>query len=345
MPRYAILCQGAFNYILNKTGNMLIRYFPDQVCAVIDSGQAGKTAQDVLGYGGTIPTVSSFAEANTFEPDTILIGNAPQGGRITPEYRAEILAAIDAGCNVISGMHVFLNDDIEIRTAAEQAGVTLTDLRRPPKPPHFPKGSWKQRKIPVLLVVGTDCDTGKMTTAWEITLRLRKQGWKVEFIGTGQTGILLGGQGVPVDAVVADFMAGEVEYSIDQVSQDCDLIVVEGQGSLTNMYYSGVTLGLLHGAMPDWMIMTHEPSRTLDVTDYPMVEMDSVLQLHLDLMKPFKASRFLGFNLLTHAMPEEDAIQAFEHVENQYGIPATDLVRFGNRNLIDRIAQELRTWI
>ncbi|NOZ74732.1 MAG: DUF1611 domain-containing protein [FCB group bacterium] len=323
---------------------MLIRYFPDRVLAVIDPQKAGKTAQDVIGYGGDIPVVNTFSETVSLRPDTILIGNAPQGGRITPEYRAEILAAIAAHCNVISGMHVFLGEDPEIRSAADRAGVELTDLRRPPKPPHFPRGSWKDRKTPVMLVVGTDCDTGKMTTAWELTLRLRQKGWKVEFVGTGQTGILLGGQGVPVDAVVADFMAGEIEYVIDHVSENTDLIVVEGQGSITNMYYSGVTLGLLHGAMPDWMIMTHEPNRTLDVTDYPMADLESVMRLHVDLMKPFKSSKILGFNLLTHALNEEEAIHAMDDLESKFNIPATDLIRFGNRELVTTIDQELKSW-
>ncbi|MFQ6614299.1 MAG: DUF1611 domain-containing protein [Fidelibacterota bacterium] len=342
--KYVILCRGAFNYILNKTGTMLIRYFPDQVVAVIDPAQAGKTSQDVLGYGGDIPVVRTFSETLLFHPDTILIGNAPQGGGITPEYRAEILAAIQAKCNVISGMHVFLNDDREIRKAAEENGCLLSDLRRPPKPPHFPKGSWKERKVPVLLVVGTDCDTGKMTTAWELTCRLRKNGWKIEFVGTGQTGILLAGQGVPVDAVVADFMAGEIEYAIDLVAEDCDLVIVEGQGSITNMYYSGVTLGLLHGAMPDWMIMTHEPNRILDVTDYPMADLAAVMRLHLDLMKTFKSTRFIGFNLLTHAMDDNAAGEAIENLEQEFGIPATDLIRFGDRQLITTIEGELMQW-
>ncbi len=323
---------------------MLIRYFPDQVAAVIDPEKAGMTAQQVLGYGGDIPVVSTFKECQQFNPDTVLIGNAPQGGFIRPEYRVEILEAINSGCNIISGMHTFLIDDPEIRTVAENADISLRDLRRPPKPPHFPKGSWKTRKTPVLLVTGTDCDSGKMTTAWELTLRLREKGWDTEFIGTGQTGILLSGNGVPVDAVVGDFMAGEIEYAIDQVADHCDLVIVEGQGALTNMYYSGVTLSLMHGAMPDWIVMTHEPSRKLDVTDYPIVPLETVVQLHLDLMKPFRSTKFVGVNLLTHQMTEDAALDAINSVENQINKPVTDLIRFGNRQLIDAIDVELKSW-
>ncbi|SVB23630.1 uncharacterized protein METZ01_LOCUS176484, partial [marine metagenome] len=203
MPKYAILASGAFDYILNKTGNMLIRYEPQSVVAVIDKENAGRSVQDILGYGGNIPVVGSFEDSIQYEPDTLVIGNAPQGGFISSEYRAEILSAIKNNCHVISGMHAFLKDDETICATAEEYGVNLIDLRKPPNPPHFPKGSWRERNIPVLLTVGTDCDTGKMTTAWEISVHLKKRGWNAKFIGTGQTGILLGG-GVPIDAVTGD---------------------------------------------------------------------------------------------------------------------------------------------
>jgi len=193
MPEFTILCPGAFDYILNKTGNMLIRYRPQDVCCVIDPDKAGRTAQDVLGFGGEIPVVSNFNEAEDYSPNALMIGSAPQGGYINKDYRREITAAIQYGCDIYSGMHQFLNDDPELAPLAREKAITINDFRRPPDPPHFPKGTWKKRKVKVLLIVGTDCDTGKMTTAWEITERLRKRGRDVRFVGTGQTGIMLGG--------------------------------------------------------------------------------------------------------------------------------------------------------
>jgi len=253
----------------------------------------------------------------------------------------ELRSAIKYGCNIYSGMHQFLNDDKEISLLAKEYGVKIYDLRRPPNPPHFSKGSWKDRKSKVLLIVGTDCDTGKMTTAWEISERLKKRGKKIEFIGTGQTGILLSGNGIPVDAVVGDFMAGEIEYAIDQIEDDIDLIIVEGQGSLTNMYYAGVTLGLLHGAMPDYMVMTDEPNRKLDVTGYEMASIGIVMDLHLSLMNNFKKSKFLGINLLTLHMDEDEALNTIADFESEFQIPTTDLIRFGNRKLIEKIEEEI----
>jgi uncharacterized NAD-dependent epimerase/dehydratase family protein len=270
-----------------------------------------------------------------------MIGSAPQGGYINKDYRTEITAAIQYGCDIYSGMHQFLNDDPELAPLAREKAITINDFRRPPNPPHFPKGSWINRKVKVLLIVGTDCDTGKMTTGWEITERLKNRGRDVRFIGTGQTGIMLGGYGVPIDAVVGDFMAGEIEYAIDEVGDQVDLVIVEGQGSLTNMYYAGVTLGLMHGAMPDYMVMTDEPGRAIDVSNNQMASIGDVMDLHLSLMKNFKQSQFLGINLLTLKMAENLALKEIKNLGKKHKLPATDLVRFGDGKLIDRIEQEL----
>mgnify|MGYP002882696493 FL=1 len=339
--RFVVLCHESFNYIKNKTGNMLIRYRPDEVVAVIDREKVGSSCEKEVGVGGDTPVLSDFNASLHLEPDTLVIGNATQGGFITEEYRQEIANALNSGCDVISGMHQFLNDDEHLKELAKQNNVKLIDLRMPPEPPHFPTGSWKKRKIPVLLIVGTDCDTGKMTSAWEISRRLIDRGRKIEFIGTGQTGILLSGSGVPIDAVKADFMAGEIEHLIDNVPKDTELVIVEGQGSLTNQFYAGVTLGLMHGAMPDYMLMTHDPSRDLDVTDFPMTSMRHVMNLHIDLMNAFKESKFIGINLLTFAFEEEKALDVINKSQEDFGIETTDLIRFGNRGLIDAVEEVL----
>ena len=335
--RFVVLCHDAFNYIKNKTGNMLIRYRPDEVVAVIDREKVGSNCEEEVGVGGDTPVLANFNASLHLKPDTLVIGNATQGGFISEEYRQEIINAINAGCDVISGMHQFLNDDDDLRSRAEKRGVQLIDLRMPPSPPHFPTGSWQNRKIPVLLIVGTDCDTGKMTTAWELSKRLKDRGRKIEFIGTGQTGILLSGSGVPIDAVKADFMAGEIEYLIDNVPNDTELIIVEGQGALTNQFYAGVTLGLMHGAMPDYMLMTHDPTRDLDVTDFPMTTMKHVMDLHIDLMKSFKQSKFIGINLLTFAFDDQKALKIIEDSQKEFAMEATDLIRFGDKGLLDAI--------
>ena len=344
MPRYAILAHESFDYILSKTGNMLIRYKPNEVCAVIDRNHYGKTAEDVLGWGGSIPCVLNFDQAKQYAPTHLVIGNAPQGGRLDNKSLIEIEKAIDFGCDIISGMHSLLKNDHHLVDKAKKNNVSLIDLRNTPNPPHFPKGSWKERKFPVLLVVGSDCDTGKMTTAWEICEELNKRKWNVKFLGTGQTGILLSGKGVPIDAVISDFMAGEVEHHLDKFSNDTDLVIVEGQGALNNMFYSGVTLGLLHGCMPDFLIMTHEPYRELDVSDYPIPSLEELMALHLNLLKPFKDSTFVGINLLTLKLNRNEAKKYIQNVNDEFDLPTTDVVRFGSKGLIRSIETAIQTW-
>ena len=344
MKRYAILAIGAYDYIENKTGNMLIRNRPEEVVCVIDPEKTGQTAEQVLGWGGDIPCVATFSDSKEFSPTHLVIGAAPQGGTLNDAYRHEIKDALLSECHIISGMHGFLNEDEELSELANKMDVSITDLRQPPSPPHFPKGSWINRKFPVLLIVGSDCDTGKMTTAWELIKFLKNQGRKVEFVGTGQTGMLLSGKGVPIDAVVSDFMAGEIEYCLDQLPDDTELAIVEGQGALNNMLYSGVTLGLLHGCMPDFMIFTHEPGRDVDVAGNPFPDLKELMQMHIVLMKPFKTSSFLGLNFLTLKLRDDLAMETCNSAQDRYGLPVTDLIRFGGKEMIERILSALDEW-
>ena len=337
MSRFVVLAINSFNHIENKTGNMLIRYMQDEVVAIIDPEKKGLTSNDVIQIGGDIPVVGSFNDAKKYNPDHLVIGNAPQGGIVSNQMLIEIKEAIRNGINIVSGMHEFLSKDIHLKKLAEQFGSKIIDLRMPPSPPSFSKGSWRKRNIPVLLVVGTDCDTGKMTTAWEIKTRLSDLNKKVKFIGTGQTGILLS-DGIAIDAVISDFMSGEIENLIDtKVENDTDLIIVEGQGALSNYAYSGVTLGLMHGCMPDYLILTHDPSRSKDVMGHKIPDIKELMQLHIDLMSPFKRSSFIGINLLTFEMGESIAKNTINEFESLYKLPTTDLIRFGDSNLIKSI--------
>ena len=344
MVRYVILAINSFDYILSKTGNMLIRYQNKRVVSIVDPENSGKTAQDVLGWGGNIPCLKNIQQTLKFNPTHLVIGNAPQGGILNKKTREEILIAIKNKLNIISGMHFFLNDDIEIKYLANKNMVKLVDLRKPPDPPHFSNQLWKGRNFPVLLVVGSDCDTGKMTTAWEITRSLRNKGKKVEFLGTGQTGILLSGNGIPVDAVIADFIPGEIEYFINKFSKNTDLVIVEGQGAINNLLYSGVSLGLLHGAMPDFLILTHEPGRKIDAANNYIPSIKKIIKIHLDLLKPFKTSKLLGINLLTLKMNDVDAKKHINKMEKKFKVPVTDLVRFNGNNLINNIYKEVFNW-
>ncbi len=341
MPRYVILTIGSFDYIESKTGNMLIRYKTDCVFAIIDPQNEGKTAEEVIGWGGNIPCVSNFKDSMIYKPTHLVIGNAPQGGMIDQITLNEILDAIDQGVHIISGMHMFLNDNPFLLKKAKNNNVKLTDLRKPNFPPKFPKGSWNNRKFPVLSIVGSDCDTGKMTTAWEISESLKQRKRKIEFIATGQTGILLAGKGVPIDAVTSDFMAGEIEYCLDELPSDTELAIVEGQGALNNVLYSGVTLGLLHGSMPDYLIFTHEPGRLIDVASNSIPDLKILMNMYLDLLKPFKKTKFIGVNLLTVKLTESESKDIINQFYEEFNIPVTDLIRYKSETFINEIEKNI----
>lgn len=341
MKRYAVLVEGQFDFLYAKTCNAMLRYRPEEVVCCIDSDNAGKTTYDVMKLGGDTPVVGTFNEAKVFNPDTLLVGVATQGGFLPDNMRACVREAVEAGLDVICGLHAFLSDDEEFAPLAEAHGVAITDLRKPPSPLPFSEGTWRSRKTPTLLTVGDDCDTGKMTAAWEVKCRLEEKGKKVAFVGTGQTGILLGGFGVAVDAIVSDFEAGAIEAEIDRVGEEVDLIVVEGQGSISHMAYSGVTLGLLHGTMPDMLLMCHEPARKIDTFDHPMVDFGEMIDLYLRLVRIFKPCDVVGLSLITLTESETQAKATIEQYNEKYGIPAEDLVRFGGESVISNILSKL----
>lgn len=342
MASYAVLAEECFHYLISKTGNAMIRYKPEEVACVIDSVSAGKTATEILGYGNDIPVVATLSEALRYSPDTLLLGAATPGGELPESWRLVISGAIRNELNIVSGLHAFLSNDNEFSDLAEKHGVNITDLRKPPTSISFTKGSWRWRRTPVVLTVGTDCDTGKMTTAWEIKIQLEEEGKRVAFVGTGQTGILLGGVGVAVDAVISDFVPGAIETEIDRVAADHDVVIVEGQGSITHYAYSGVTLGLLHGAMPDLMVLCDQPGRDVFyLFDFPLTPFRDIMNLYLILVNTFKECAFAGISLFTRDMIEVDARQAVKDYENRYGIPTTDPIRFGAQKITDRILMGL----
>src|SRR5207244_519711 len=208
MRRIAILAEGAFEWHYGKTATGVIRYGTDQVVAVIDSTKAGKDVAQALGasFGVGIPIVHDIREALTYQPDTLMIGIAPIGGALPSEWRWQLLIAIEAGLDIISGLHFFISDDEELRTAAAKRGVTIWDVRRPPEKnrvaqyiPHRP-GSH------TVLLVGSDCATGKMTAALELDREARRRGMSSAFVATGQTGIIISGNGLPVDRIISDFV-------------------------------------------------------------------------------------------------------------------------------------------
>jgi uncharacterized NAD-dependent epimerase/dehydratase family protein len=341
--RYVVLAEGHFGPETSKTANSAVRYLADRVLAVVDSRHAGRSVHDVLGFGGAIPVVASLEETLRLAPTALLIGIAPQGGRLPEEWRPVLSAAIAAGLHVVSGLHFHLGDDAELAAAAAARGVRIHDLRRPPTGLPVSAGRAAGVEALTVLTVGTDCNIGKMTAALQVRDALRRRGTRVGFAATGQTGILIEGWGIAVDAVVADFIGGAAETLVLKAAPGNEVVLVEGQGSIVHPGYSGVTLGLLHGSMPDAMVLCHAPGRTCPyggggVNSWmALPSLAETIRLYESLIAPLRESRVIAVSLNTWDLDEAGAREAIARAEAETGLPATDPVRYDPGVLVDAI--------
>lgn len=262
-----VFAEGAFGQTSGKTANGVVGQSElFDVGAVVDSTTAGQDASDVLSteLGGSVPVVETMADALSTVPDAevLILGVAPVGGGLPQEWIPGIEMAMAAGCDVVSGLHEFLSEDPEWVDRAADAGVALVDVRKPPEELRVADGRVEDVDASVVLTMGTDCAVGKRTTTFELYRAARDAGLDVGWVATGQTGIMTGADaGVVIDRVPADFVAGVVEDLVCTVGAEHDLVFVEGQAALSHRAYSGVTLGLLHGAFPDGVVIADDPSR------------------------------------------------------------------------------------
>jgi uncharacterized NAD-dependent epimerase/dehydratase family protein len=259
----------------------------------------------------------------------VVIGVANIGGVIPDSWIPPLVEALDAGLDVISGMHTRLADFPALKAAAERTGRRLIDVRVPPA--GIPIGTGVKRTGQRILTVGTDCALGKKYTALAIARALKLRGVDADFRPTGQTGIMIAGGGIPMDAVVADFSAGAAEILSPNAAPD-HWDVVEGQGSLFHPSYAGVSLGLLHGSQPDVIVVCHEPGRTeiLGCPGYAAPSVQETIDLNLTLgRRTNPAIRCAGVSLNTSKLSDEAAAKAIADLSAELGLPVADPIRQG----------------
>lgn len=338
------MADGAFDLLEAKTAVGVIRYGRDRVVAVVDHTASGKTAAEVVGVGDGIPVVADVAAALGCAADanTLLLGTAPRGGVLPESWRSQIITAMGAGLDVMSGLHYFLADDPQLGPAARSAGVDIWDVRRTPQTHRVADTRAHALPATVILTVGSDCNVGKMSTSLELEAEARRRGRKAAFVPTGQTGIIIAGWGVAIDEVISDFTAGAAEDLVMEAGRECahpgDLIVVEGQGSLVHPGYSGVTLSLIHGSAPDALILCHQATRR-EIRRYtvPIPSLRHLIRMHEDITAPVKPARVLGVALNTFGLDEDAAQEAVDRAAQETGLPATDPVRYGVATLMDAV--------
>ena len=338
-PRFLLLAEGSFGPMSSKTANACLRYTPGRAAAVLDSAQAGRTAEDVLGFGGAVPVVATLDEGLALAPNAILVGIAPAGGRLPDAWRALLATAARGGLDVWSGLHTYLAHDPVVADAAREGKARVVDLRRPPADLTVAAGRVRDVDATVVLTVGSDCNIGKMTTQLQLRDAMRARGGRVAFAPTGQTGILIEGRGIAVDAVVADFIAGAAERLVLEAAPGADVVLVEGQGSIIHPSYSGVTYGLLHGSLPHAMVLCHQPSRRTiaNHTWVPLPPLAELVRMHEAATAPLRPAPVIAVALNTVDLDEGAARAAVAAAERETGLPAADPVRFDPRPIVEAI--------
>ena len=328
------LTEGYSNPQSAKTARNLIYYCPGEVVALFDRQNIGKTSLELLGVGN-IPVIGSLDEIK--DANTLIMSVALPGGKLPQSFKEIMLEAISKKMNVISCGHEFISDDPELVSAAKSAGVSLQDIRK-----NYERDVAHRKGINEdclrILTVGNDCSLGKMVTSLELARALQKIGHDAKFVATGQTGILIEGDGIPIDAVVGDYINGAAEKLVLQ-NQHHNTLIIEGQGSIVHPRYSSVTLGLLHGSMPHGMIMCYEVGREF-VHNMPGIRippMDVVIRLFEDMASVMFPSKVIGFALNSKNVTKLEAEREREKIKEKYNLPACDVVRDGPEELMGAI--------
>jgi len=294
-------------------------------------------------FGGEKVTGAFCQELPTYSRSSVpwqeMIGIAPAGGKIPNEWRPLVLEAIARGCDVLSGLHDFVSEDPEFVQAAKKHAVRLVDVRKNDEHDISQREGIRPECLRIH-TVGNTSSCGKMVTSIEVQRGLVRRGVDAKFVATGQTGIFIEGDGCPIDRVIADFVAGAAEKLV-LANQHHEVIVVEGQGSLVHPCYSGVTLGLLHGLMPDGLILCYEmgatrirmlPSFTLP----PLEEVKAFFEMAANFMHPCKV---IGLAVNGSRFSEEEVAHECDRVGRQFGLPVCDVYRDGPEKLVDAVLE------
>ena len=331
--RYAILAEGRLREA--KTAHGVLRYGGDEVVAVLDSTLAGRTVGDAMPNllpdpGRDAPVVATLEEALANGPTSVLVGVAPAGGRLPGEWMETLRGAAGAGLEIVGGLHQ--------RLAPEFPGAEVWDVREPPAEVPIFSGEGFAVEPKVALTVGTDAAIGKMTATLELERAARAAGLSTGFVPTGQTGVIVAGWGVCVDAVVSDFVAGVSEMLVLEAAKPSpDLILVEGQGSLAHPAYSGVTLGLLHGSCPDCLILCVSPDDSLGYAGVPRPTPARAARLYEEVAALVKPAPVVAVSANTRDLSEGEARAFVERVAVETGLPTADPFRTSAEPILEAV--------
>ena len=346
-----VYCQGAYNTPNGKTAHGLVRFTRRyQVLTVVDSYHAGRDAGDILdGTVRNIPVHATIDEsmkwcaANGHIPEYLVVGIAPDGGRITPAIRQDLMSALELGLNIDSGLHDFLTQDHEMIRKAVLRGRKLRDVRKPPKMEdlHFFTGKIVKVDCLKIAILGTDSAIGKRTTAWILANQLNSLGLRTEMIGTGQTAWMQGVKyGIILDSLINDFIAGEIEHIVYTAwkSERPDVLIIEGQGSLLNPAYPG-GFEILAAGRPDFVILQHAPRRT-EYDGFPGYMIEPLFQ-QVKAIEIISGKKVLAVSINHEHMSRAEVQGEKDRILRETGLPAMDPLWDSPEKLAELIVSKL----
>lgn len=323
-----------------KTGLAMLRYSPLNIVAVVDEQQAGKSLQAVTGIERSVPIVDSVQAAMVYNPTVLAIGIAPSGGALPEPWYQEVKSAVAAGLSVVNGLHTPMSSDQQLADAL-QSGQWIWDVRK--EPIGLQIGNAAARFLPCrrVLPVGTDMAVGKMSTNLELHRLAMEKGLRSKIIATGQTNLMLGDDGIPLDSIRVDFAAGAVQEQVIKYGHDYDILFIEGQGSLFHPG-STATLPLMRGTQPTHLIMVHRAGQA-HIRNHPTVQIPplnqaiTVCETVVSAGGCFPAAKVVGIALNTHSLELDAAKAEIAKAYRETGLPCTDVIRFGAAPLIEAI--------
>lgn len=335
--RIVILAAGKLDAFVAKTAAGIIRYRRQEVVGVLNPEHAGQPLEQLIGTGAGIPIVATLHELDAHKPDTLIIGVATPGGKLPQCWRTFLRQAIARRMQIVSGLHTMLGDDSELSALAEEHDVRIWDVRRAPQDLDIGMARARSISAKIVLTVGSDCNIGKKITAIEIAKELQRRGEDAVFVPTGQTGVMIAGSGIAIDRVIGDFVSGAVEKLI-MAHQHRNWIIVEGQGAIFHPAYSSVTLGLMHGACPEAMVLCHQPARQcLRHTDIPIPSLNQIVAIHESLMRPIVDSAVVGVAMNCLDVAESSVQSVIRDTQQALDLCVTDVVRFGAAPLVNAL--------
>lgn len=338
--RVAILLHQGLKHSGGKTGISLLRYSDIPIVAVIDEECVGKSLVELTGIDRPVPIVESVAAALPYQPTVLTIGIAPSGGALPDAWWQEVKQAVAAGLSVVNGLHTPMSTDAELQQLLHPHRW-IWDVRREPTGLTVGGGRARSLSCSRVLTVGTDMSVGKMSASLELNQAAQARGWRSKFIATGQTGLMLGHDGVALDAVRVDFASGAIEQLVLRYGPEHDILFIEGQGSLLNPA-STATLPLLRGTQPTHLVLVHRAGQTHihHFAHVPIPPLPKVIQVYETIAEAggaFAAAKVVAIALNTVHLSEAEAQRAIEQVQGETGLPCSDVIRFGSQPIIDNL--------